>query len=119
MERLLESVAHTTSAGKLECYHIFSGSVGIGKHRDDFFSMVDTAIELLYGRGGSRAQQLNDKHYLTFQTATAETIGGLERNGVSSVADVLSQDIELHNQAVIFRMHNNCPETLQKCRLCT
>ncbi|TVU20292.1 hypothetical protein EJB05_36496, partial [Eragrostis curvula] len=55
MERLLESVADTTSG--LECYHVFSGSVGIGKHRDDFSSMVDTAIELLDGRGGSRAQE--------------------------------------------------------------
>ncbi|TVU41976.1 hypothetical protein EJB05_15540, partial [Eragrostis curvula] len=96
------------------------------KLADSFMLMVDTASELLYGRGGSRAQQLNVhtktsvnehlsflservreaflellpfphwhgsayKHYLTLQAETAETIGGLERTGVSSVADILSQ----------------------------
>jgi hypothetical protein len=55
MERLLESVAETTSG--LECYHVFSGSVGIGSHRDNLSSMVDAALQLLAGHGGSRDQQ--------------------------------------------------------------
>uniref|UniRef100_A0A0E0KDZ9 Uncharacterized protein n=1 Tax=Oryza punctata TaxID=4537 RepID=A0A0E0KDZ9_ORYPU len=49
MERLLESVADTTS--ELECYHVFSGSVGISKHRESFSATVDSALELLGGNG--------------------------------------------------------------------
>ncbi|CAL4922779.1 unnamed protein product [Urochloa decumbens] len=45
MEGLLESIADTTS--ELECYHVFSGSVGIGKHRESFCGIVDTALELI------------------------------------------------------------------------
>ncbi|KAL6878326.1 hypothetical protein ACP4OV_012496 [Aristida adscensionis] len=50
MERLLESIADTTS--ELECYHVFSGSVGISKHRDNFSDIVDHALQLLAGGGG-------------------------------------------------------------------
>ncbi|CAN6325146.1 unnamed protein product [Urochloa humidicola] len=50
MERLLESVADTTS--ELECYHVFSGSVGISKHRESFSGIVDYALELIAGSGG-------------------------------------------------------------------
>ncbi|RLN43496.1 uncharacterized protein C2845_PM01G15830 [Panicum miliaceum] len=50
MERLLESIADTTS--ELECYHVFSGSVGISKHRENFSGIVDSALELLAGSGG-------------------------------------------------------------------
>uniref|UniRef100_A0A0D9VU93 DUF4220 domain-containing protein n=1 Tax=Leersia perrieri TaxID=77586 RepID=A0A0D9VU93_9ORYZ len=53
MERLLESIADTTS--ELECYHVFSGSVGIGKHRESFSAAVDAALELLAG-DGARAE---------------------------------------------------------------
>lgn len=49
MERLLESIADTTS--ELESYHVFSGSVGIGKHRESFSGIVDTALDLLAGGG--------------------------------------------------------------------
>ena len=52
MESLLESIADTTS--ELECYHVFSGSVGIGKHRESFPDIVDSALELIKG-GGDRA----------------------------------------------------------------
>ncbi|XP_010906014.3 uncharacterized protein [Elaeis guineensis] len=45
MEKLLESVAETTS--ELECFHVFSGSVGLSKHRRSLSSVVDTAIELM------------------------------------------------------------------------
>ncbi|KAF0911902.1 hypothetical protein E2562_012729 [Oryza meyeriana var. granulata] len=50
MERLLESIADTTS--ELECYHVFSGSVGINKHRENLSAAVDAALELLGGDGG-------------------------------------------------------------------
>nr|CAB3500738.1 unnamed protein product [Digitaria exilis] len=50
MERLLESIADTTS--ELECYHVFSGSVGISKHRESFSAIVDSALELIAGGGG-------------------------------------------------------------------
>ncbi|KAJ1297037.1 hypothetical protein BS78_01G347500 [Paspalum vaginatum] len=56
MERLLESVADTTS--ELECYHVFSGSVGISKHRESFSAIVDSALELIAGSGGgARAEE--------------------------------------------------------------
>jgi hypothetical protein len=42
MKRLLESIADTTS--ELECYHVFSGSVGISKHRESFSAIVDSAL---------------------------------------------------------------------------
>ncbi|CAD6211272.1 unnamed protein product [Miscanthus lutarioriparius] len=48
MQRLLESIADTTS--ELECYHVFSGSVGISKHRKSFSDIVDSALELIDGR---------------------------------------------------------------------
>ncbi|OEL33100.1 hypothetical protein BAE44_0005880 [Dichanthelium oligosanthes] len=50
MEGLLESIADTTS--ELECYHVFSGAVGIGKHRESFSGIVDSALELIAGGGG-------------------------------------------------------------------
>ncbi|EER94819.1 uncharacterized protein LOC8080792 [Sorghum bicolor] len=49
MQRLLESVADTTS--ELECYHVFSGSVGISKHRESFSDIVDSALVLIAGSG--------------------------------------------------------------------
>ncbi|XP_062197473.1 uncharacterized protein LOC133900378 [Phragmites australis] len=56
MERLLKSIADTTS--ELECYHVFSGSVGIGKHRENFSSIMDSALELIAGGGGgARAEE--------------------------------------------------------------
>ncbi|KAK8445862.1 hypothetical protein SEVIR_9G399200v4 [Setaria viridis] len=54
MERLLESIADTTS--ELECYHVFSGSVGISKHRESFSGIVDSALELIAGSGGGGAR---------------------------------------------------------------
>ena len=54
MQRLLESVADTTS--ELECYHVFSGSVGISKHRENFAGIVDSALELIAGSGGGGAR---------------------------------------------------------------
>lgn len=45
MDKLLENVAETTS--DLECFHVFSGSVGLSKHRRSLSSVVDTAIELM------------------------------------------------------------------------
>ncbi|GJN07812.1 hypothetical protein PR202_ga25676 [Eleusine coracana subsp. coracana] len=56
MQRLLENVADTTS--ELECYHVFSGSVGIGKHREDFAEIVESAMEMLAtGSGRAGAQE--------------------------------------------------------------
>ncbi|EMS45302.1 Peptide methionine sulfoxide reductase B5 [Triticum urartu] len=43
--QLLEAIAETTS--EVECYHVFSGSVPIGKHRESFSAIVDTALQLL------------------------------------------------------------------------
>jgi hypothetical protein len=51
MVRLLENVADTTS--EHECYHVFSGSVGIGKHREDFSGIVESAMDLLAVRDGA------------------------------------------------------------------
>ncbi|XP_072976417.1 uncharacterized protein [Typha angustifolia] len=48
MEKLLESVADTTS--DLECFHAFSGSVGLSRHRKTVSSILDSAINLLAGR---------------------------------------------------------------------
>ncbi|KAE8814058.1 hypothetical protein D1007_08697 [Hordeum vulgare] len=53
MERLLEAVAETTS--EVECYHVFSGSVPIGKHRESFSAIVDTALQLLADGDGDGA----------------------------------------------------------------
>jgi len=50
MERLLEAIADTTS--EVECYHIFSGSVPISKHRESFSAIVETALQLLHAAGG-------------------------------------------------------------------
>ncbi|OEL33101.1 hypothetical protein BAE44_0005881 [Dichanthelium oligosanthes] len=56
MERLLESIADTTS--ELECYHVFSGSVGISRHRESFLAIVDSAREVIAGSGGgARAEE--------------------------------------------------------------
>ncbi|KQK21594.1 uncharacterized protein LOC100845964 isoform X2 [Brachypodium distachyon] len=53
MERLLESVADTTS--ELECYHVFSGSVAIGKHRENFSAIVESALQLISGGDAAAA----------------------------------------------------------------
>ena len=45
MKRLLEAIADTTS--EVECYHVFSGSVPIGKHRENFSAIVENALQLL------------------------------------------------------------------------
>jgi hypothetical protein len=47
MRELLERVGDTTS--DLECFHVFSGSVGISRHRENLSSLVDEALEHLYG----------------------------------------------------------------------
>lgn len=47
MDKLLENVAETTS--ELECYHVFSGSVGLSKHSRTLSSVVETALELMIG----------------------------------------------------------------------
>ncbi|KAJ1297036.1 hypothetical protein BS78_01G347400 [Paspalum vaginatum] len=49
MEGLLESIADTTS--ELESYHIFSGGVGIGRHRESMAAIVCSALELITGSG--------------------------------------------------------------------
>ncbi|GJN31549.1 hypothetical protein PR202_gb19960 [Eleusine coracana subsp. coracana] len=55
MQQLLENVADTTS--ELECYHVFSGSVGIGKHREDFAEIVESAMDMLAAGSGRAAAQ--------------------------------------------------------------
>jgi hypothetical protein len=50
MKQLLEAVADTTS--EVECYHIFSGSVPISRHRENFSAVVETALQLVAGGGG-------------------------------------------------------------------
>ncbi|XP_074568632.1 uncharacterized protein LOC141825143 [Curcuma longa] len=45
MESLLESVAETTS--ELECFHIFSGSVGLSRHRKTMSYLVETASSIM------------------------------------------------------------------------
>ncbi|KAJ3670789.1 hypothetical protein LUZ60_008215 [Juncus effusus] len=45
MEKLLESVVDSTS--DLECFHVFSGSVGISQHRKPLCDLVNAALNLL------------------------------------------------------------------------
>ncbi|CAL9159301.1 unnamed protein product [Musa hybrid cultivar] len=45
MENLLGSVAETTS--QLECFHIFSGSVGLIQHSKPLSSLLETALDLM------------------------------------------------------------------------
>ncbi|KAG6466213.1 uncharacterized protein LOC122036605 [Zingiber officinale] len=45
MERLLESVEETTS--ELECFHIFSGSVGLSRHKETMSYLVETASNIM------------------------------------------------------------------------
>lgn len=45
MEQVLIRSAETTS--ELECFNVFSGSVGLGRHEVMISSLVDTALELL------------------------------------------------------------------------
>lgn len=45
LERLLESVAETTS--ELECFHIFSGCVGLSPHGETISSLVEKALWLI------------------------------------------------------------------------
>ncbi|KAG6494453.1 uncharacterized protein LOC122002988 [Zingiber officinale] len=49
MERLLESVAETTS--ELECFHIFSGSVGFSRQSKSLLSRVEKALKLMRSIG--------------------------------------------------------------------
>ncbi|XP_064981884.1 uncharacterized protein LOC135623178 [Musa acuminata AAA Group] len=45
MERFLEAVVETTS--ELECFHIFSGGVGLSRHSKTLSSLVETALHLM------------------------------------------------------------------------
>ncbi|XP_077232114.1 uncharacterized protein LOC143866567 [Tasmannia lanceolata] len=45
IEKELKSVGETTS--ELECYNVFSGSVGLSRYSTTVHSLVDTALELL------------------------------------------------------------------------
>ncbi|CAL9179398.1 unnamed protein product [Musa hybrid cultivar] len=45
MEKELESVSETTS--ELECFNVFSGSVGLSRHGTPLCSLVDAALELM------------------------------------------------------------------------
>lgn len=45
MEKELLSVLETTS--ELECFNVFSGSVGVGRHSTALCSLVDAALELM------------------------------------------------------------------------
>lgn len=46
LERELESVTETTS--ELESFNIFSGMVGLWRHKVEMHSLVDTAMQLLH-----------------------------------------------------------------------
>ncbi|WOL03460.1 hypothetical protein Cni_G12180 [Canna indica] len=48
MEKELERVAETTS--ELECFNVFSGSVGLSRHSRPLCSLVDSALELMSTR---------------------------------------------------------------------
>lgn len=50
MEGLLESINYTTS--DLDCFHVFSGSVGPSQQPKSFSDIVESALELLGGRTG-------------------------------------------------------------------
>jgi hypothetical protein len=52
MVSLLVSIGDTTS--DLECYHVFSGSVGLSQHRVSFSTIVESALKLLGGCGGQQ-----------------------------------------------------------------
>jgi hypothetical protein len=54
MERLLEAIADTTS--EVECYHVFSGSVPISRHRESFSAIVETALQLVAAGGGGGSE---------------------------------------------------------------
>lgn len=45
MENELRNVAETTS--ELECFNVFSGSVGLSRHKTTVHSLVDTALKLI------------------------------------------------------------------------
>lgn len=45
MEKELRNVAETTS--ELECFNVFSGSVGLSRHKTTVYSLVDTALKLI------------------------------------------------------------------------
>lgn len=47
MEMELQNVADTMS--ELECFNVFSGSVGLSRHRRDFSSVIDSALDLVRG----------------------------------------------------------------------
>ncbi|KAJ4749382.1 ARM repeat superfamily protein [Rhynchospora pubera] len=49
---LLERVGDTTS--DLECFHVFSGSVGISRHRENLSTLVEKALEHLFGGSCSK-----------------------------------------------------------------
>ncbi|XP_020578219.1 uncharacterized protein LOC110023248 [Phalaenopsis equestris] len=51
MEQVLVQTAETTS--ELECFNVFSGSQGLGRHEVMMSSLVDTALELLGGDSDS------------------------------------------------------------------
>ena len=45
MEKELECVAETTT--ELECFNVFSGSVGLSRHCVSLYSLVDTSLDLM------------------------------------------------------------------------
>ena len=45
MEKELEHVSETTS--ELECFNVFSGSVGLSRHNTTLCSLVDIALEMM------------------------------------------------------------------------
>ncbi|KAJ4821531.1 ARM repeat superfamily protein [Rhynchospora pubera] len=52
IRNLLERVGDTTS--DLECFHVFSGSVGISRHRENLSTLVEKALEHLFGGSCSK-----------------------------------------------------------------
>ncbi|KAF8728753.1 hypothetical protein HU200_018031 [Digitaria exilis] len=78
MEGLLGSIADTTS--ELECYHAFSGSVGIGKHRESFSGVVDIALELITAVGRAAPAHKGERLKGNYQTGGTEHLLTPKRN---------------------------------------
>ncbi|RWW00504.1 hypothetical protein GW17_00036533 [Ensete ventricosum] len=68
MEKELESVSETTS--ELECFNVFSGSVGLSRHGTPLCSLVDAALELMATSSNSSGKKIVGYAWLSLATAS-------------------------------------------------
>ncbi|RRT72534.1 hypothetical protein B296_00019342 [Ensete ventricosum] len=67
MEKELESVSETTS--ELECFNVFSGSVGLSRHGTPLCSLVDAALELMATSSNSSGKKIVGYAWLSLAIA--------------------------------------------------